>query len=74
MKCELYRSKENWHDHTKAEAANWEPSVPFETIHGPKVKFHKLTRKTSGISWRIIFYFPSGEWWALDIFSKLRKA
>lgn len=72
MKIEFYRSPINHHDHTKSEAANWDLSVPFEMVRGPKIRRYKLRRKTPGISWRFIFYWPSGAWWSIDVFSKLR--
>lgn len=41
-----------------------------ETVKGPKFKKRTLERKSPGFSWRFIFYFPSGKWWNLDVFSK----
>lgn len=48
------------------------PGKPWnkKTCKGPRFKFLKLARATPGISWRIIFYWPSGAWWSFDIFQK----
>lgn len=63
----FYRSAVNYHGTQK----NGEPSNG-ETVRGPKLKFLKLTRYSPGISRRLIFYFPSGKWWSVDFFTKLK--
>ena len=73
MTFDFGRSDCNYHDHRKAMAANWATDVPFETVYGPKVKCFSLKRGDAGISVRVIFYFPSGAWWHLDIATKRRE-
>jgi hypothetical protein len=68
MKLYLYRTERNYHGtQQRGEFSNG------QTVTGPKLRFLKLRRDTPGVSWRVIFYRPSGACIFLDILSKLRS-
>ena len=64
MKLVFEKNKRNSHGTQKS----GEPHNR-ETVRGPKFAAVRLERKSPGFSWRLIFYFPSGAWWNLDIYS-----
>jgi hypothetical protein len=65
--CDFSRGATNQHG-TQKDGEPWNK----QTVKGPMLKFLKLRRKSAGISWRFIFYFPSGACWYFDLFSKLK--
>lgn len=67
MIFKFYRNERNRHG-TQSAGEPWNEM----TVTGPKFKLLKLRRDSPGISRRLIFYFPSGAWWNLDVFSKRR--
>jgi hypothetical protein len=61
------RSDKNFHGtQKKGERRN------EQTVKGPKFLVVNIERKSPGFSKRFIFYWPSGAWWHLDIYSKRR--
>jgi hypothetical protein len=68
MKVDCGRLDRNHHG-TEAHGQPWNK----QTVCGPRFKLVRLegfdsdSRLKANIGWRVIFYFPSGAWWHLDI-------